>query len=193
MAEFLDVLRQEHASLTTLLRTLEWQVDQFETGHQPDYDVISATLDYFLSFPETHHHPKEELLFGRLRERDPETADRVGDLRVAHRELAARARRFAAALRAVLDEIEVPREALVRSARQFVDLQQRHIEMEESTLFPAAVKALTATDWADLTAAMTPGVDPLFGEHVGRRFEQLRETILRWQAQDQDQSVSAGR
>ncbi len=191
MPEFLDLLRREHGNLATLLRALEWQVAEFERGSRPDYDVIGTALDYFLSFPEAYHHPKEELLFAKLRERDPTAAERIGDMRTMHRELAASARKFADALRVVLDEAEVPREAFVRWARGFTDLQRRHIEMEESAFFPAAAKALTARDWADLTARTPPEADPLFGDRVGERFEQLRETILRWQAQDQ--AVSAAR
>ncbi len=190
MPEFLDLLRQEHGNMARLLSALEWQVAEFEKGNQPDYDVIGAALDYFLSFPDAYHHPKEEMLFSRLRQRDPETAGWVGDLPAAHQELAARAHKFADALHAILEEAEVPRGAVVRLARGFIKLQQQHIDMEETTFFPAAVKALTAEDWADLTRQMTPMVDPLFGEHVGERFEQLRQTILRWQAQDQ--AVAAG-
>ena len=189
MPQVLDVLRQEHTNIATLLRTLEWQVTEFESGNQPDYDVIGATLDYFLSFPDVYHHPKEELLFSKLRDRDPGAANRIGDLRIAHQELAARARKFATALRAVLAEAEMPREALIRWSRGFIDLQRQHIDMEESTFFPTAEKALTAKDWTDLTALIKREDDPLFDEEVDQRFEQLRKTILCWQAEDQ--AVSA--
>ena len=185
MPEAIDVLRQEHRDLTTLLRALEWQVAEFESCNQPDYDVIGAVLDYFLSFPDVYHHPKEELIFAKLRDRDPRTARRIGDLRIAHQGLAARAREFADALRVVLNEAELPRAAFVRWARGFIDLQRQHIDMEESTFFPAAEKALTAKDWTDLGALKTPEDDALFGEQVGQRFEQLRTTILGWQAEDQ--------
>jgi hemerythrin-like domain-containing protein len=185
MPEALGLLLEEHRNMVTLLRALEWQVNEFEKGNQPDYDVMGATLDYFLSFPDVYHHPKEELIFAKLRERDLRIAQQIGDLPIAHQELAARAREFATALRAVLEEAEMSREAFARWARGFIDLQRRHIDMEESTFFPAAAKALTAKDWTDLGALMTTEEDPLFGERVGERFEQLRKTILSWQAQDQ--------
>jgi hemerythrin-like domain-containing protein len=185
MPEALAVLRQEHRNMVTLLQTLEWQVDEFENGNQPDYDVIGATLDYFLRFPDVYHHPKEELIFAKLQERDLTIAQHIGDLGIAHQELATRAHEFATALRAVLEDVEVSREAFARWARGFIELQQRHIDMEESTFFPAAEKSLSAKDWTDLEAAMTTEDDPLFGVQVGERFEQLRKTILVWQAQDQ--------
>lgn len=189
MCEALSLLRQEHRNMLTLLQALEWQISEFENGNQPDYDVIGAALDYFLSFPDVYHHPNEELIFAKLHERDLRSAQQIGDLRTAHQELATRAREFATALRAVLEEVEVSREAFARWARAFIDLQRRHIDMEEATIFPAASKALTAKDWIDLRALMTTGNDPLLGEQVGKRFEQLRKTILGWQAQDQAASA----
>jgi hemerythrin-like domain-containing protein len=185
MQEALELLRREHRDLESLLRALEWQVAEFENGNQPDYDVIGAVIEYFLSFPDIYHHPKEELIFAKLRDRDARTARRIGSLRSEHQHLAARAQEFADGLRAVLDEAELPRAAFVRWARGFIDVQRQHIAIEESSFFPAAETALTTSDWADLKALMTPQDGLLSGEGVRERFEQLRKTILGWQAQDQ--------
>ncbi len=42
----------------------------------------------------------------------------------------------------MLDEAHVPRESFVRWARAFIDLQSRHMEMEETEFFPAALERL---------------------------------------------------
>jgi len=167
--------------MAALLRALEWQVAAFEKGDRPDYDVVGAALDYFQSFPDAHHHPREQLLFARLRERDRKAAEGVGDLGLAHSELAARAHKFAAALHAVLEDEEIPRDSFVRLARGFAGLQWQHIEMEETAFFPTAERVLTAMDWSDLDAMIALDADPLQDE----KFDELRRTILRWQAQDQ--------
>jgi hypothetical protein len=64
-----------------------------------------------------------------------------------------------------------------------IDQQRQHIDMEESAFFPAAEKALTLTDWAELDMLMAKTGD------VGERFEQLRKKILRWQAEDDTTTV----
>jgi hemerythrin-like domain-containing protein len=185
MSETLVSLRQDHGNTISLLRALEWQIDEFASSRQPDYDVIGATIDYFLNFPDACHHSKEELIFAKLRERNPAIVQQIGDLEAAHRELAARVRDFATALHAVLDEREVSREALAGWARRFIELQRRHIEMEEAAFLPAAATSLTAEDWTELGSLMATEDDPLFGRDVLARFEKLRKTILVWQAQDQ--------
>lgn len=181
MSEVIRVLRREHANMASLVKTLEWQIAEFERGGSPDYDVIRAALDYFLSFPELYHHPKEDMIYARLSERDPDAARRVGDLRREHEILAARSREFSAGVIAVIDEAQVPRESLARWGRAFIDLQVAHMRMEEDVFFPAALKGLSEADWRNLKADMTSEDDPLFGEHVGGRFEALRQSILKWQ------------
>ncbi len=185
MANALDELRREHANIARLLHSLDWQVDQFDKGNRPDYEVIRAAIDYFLTFPERCHHPKEDLIFARLAARSPAAAGTVGDLPAAHLELAARARELAAGLGAVLDEAEVPRAAFVRWARAFIDRQWEHLRMEEATFFPMAEKILTAADWREIDAQLAQAVDPLFGGETDVRFVRLSEMILAWQAQDE--------
>lgn len=181
MPEIVSALRREHANIVTLIRTLEWHVNEFEQAGAPDYDIIEGVIDYFLGYPDLYHHPKENLIYAKLLERDPEAAAKVGDLQAEHEQLAARTREFAAGVRAVLDDAQVPRDSFRRWARNFIDFQLEHLEMEERNFFPAAQKALTEEDWAELDARMVAEEDPLFGEHVGGQFESLRETVLRWQ------------
>lgn len=181
MSEVIQVLRREHAHMASLVKTLEWQVSEFEKGGQPDYEIIRSAVEYFLSFPDLYHHPKEDMIFAVLEERDPTAAHTIGDLRHEHEMIAARTRELSAGLSVVLEEAQVPRESFVRWARAFTDLQQLHMRMEEEVFFPAALEALTEEDWQALAAEMTKEDDPLFGENVGNRFKALRETVLRWQ------------
>jgi len=170
--------------MAALLRMLVWQVGKFQSGKRPDYDVISAILEYFLSFPDVYHHPREDMVFAKLRDRDPRAAETIRDLLTEHTELAARAREFLTELRAVLEEAEIPREAFTRCARRFIDHQRQHIDMEESAFFPAAEKALTLKDWGELNALMAKADD------AGERFEQLRKAILQWQAEDETSNAA---
>jgi hypothetical protein len=63
MPQAIDLLRQEHRNISALLRTLEWQVAAFKNDSQPDPGL-------FPGFPDLYHHPKEDLVFAKLRERD---------------------------------------------------------------------------------------------------------------------------
>jgi hypothetical protein len=51
--------------------------------------------------------------------------------------------------------------------------------MEDGYFFPAALKALTAQDWAEIASAVTGHKDPLFSDATEERFDALREHIVR--------------
>jgi|HubBroStandDraft_1064217.scaffolds.fasta_scaffold00090_21 hemerythrin-like domain-containing protein len=184
MPKLLEELRQEHRGMHEVLGCLGRQIDKLESDEQPDFDVICAALDYFEGFPDQCHHPKEDLVLARLGERDPVSAWIVGDLRRDHEILAENLRVFAAAIRAVLLEAELPRDAIARWGRAFIDLQRRHIAMELSNFFPAAARALTPEDWRELAAAAPSGADPLRSDPVEAKYEALRRTILAWDGED---------
>lgn len=181
MSDVITALRQEHANIGQLLDILERQVAVFDRGGSPDYDIVEGVIDYFQSYPDLYHHPKEDLVFQKLKLRDPAAVERVGDLRHEHEELAARTREFAAGVRAVLEEAQVSRESFDQWARRFIGLQRDHMDREERLFFPAARAALTSEDWADIEARASDQEDPLFGSDVGHRYEALRRDILQWE------------
>ena len=181
----LDKLRQDHASAAQLLRALEWQLSAFKLSKQPDYDVLLAAVTYFRAFPDLSHHPTEDLIFDKLRERAPDSAGSVGDLRGAHDALADQVRTLARGLSSILIEAELPREAILRWFAEFIDHQRQHIEMEESTFFPAAEKTLTEADWRDIEAEIARSTDPALEANADEKLAELREAIFAWQWQDE--------
>lgn len=180
MSAVIESIHQEHVAMAKLLDALERQLVAIDTGETPDYDIVKGVIDYCLTYPDLHHHPKEDLVFEKLRLRDPAAAEAVGDLDEEHRELAGLTRRFAAAVRNVLDEAEISREAFAKLAWHFVGQYRHHMSLEERVFLPAARKALTADDLHGIEAKLTHGHDPLFGDEPDERFDTLREEILRW-------------
>ena len=70
----MEVLRQEHANMTLLLDLFECQVAALRQQEDADFVLIGGIVDYFLTYPDLMHHPKEDILFHRLRELDPAAA-----------------------------------------------------------------------------------------------------------------------
>jgi len=80
----IERLSEEHRNIETLLSVLERELEIFDRGDNPDYEVIRAIISYFELYPEPYHHPQEELVFAKLKLRDPTAAARVGDLTLEH-------------------------------------------------------------------------------------------------------------
>ena len=74
MTYIIEVLRQEHCNIESLLRVLERELSVFDRGDRPDYDVVRAVIDYFKDYPDCCHHPKEDMIVEKLKARDPVAA-----------------------------------------------------------------------------------------------------------------------
>ena len=77
-------LSQEHRNIERLLAVLERELEIFDRGDRPDYEVIRAVISYFELYPEVYHHPQEDLVFAKLEIRDPAAAAKVGNLALEH-------------------------------------------------------------------------------------------------------------
>ncbi len=181
MTDVIRILCLEHENTQKLIRTLERQVAISERGEVPDYDIIEGIADYFLSYPDLYHHPKENLVFAKLRERDPAAASDIGDFQGEHDEIALRTRGFSAAARSKRGGGIVAGIPFEKWAGDFIDVQKEHMENEERLFFPVALQVLTPQDWKELEAKMTDQDDPLFGERVGERYKVLHANILQWE------------
>ncbi len=80
----IERLSQEQRNIEKLLAILERELQVFDRGHRPDYKVIGAVISYFELYPEVYHHPQEDLVFAKLKIRDPGAAAKVGDLAREH-------------------------------------------------------------------------------------------------------------
>lgn len=181
MADVIDALREEHRNIARLLEALEHQIDVFAAAGAPDYDVIGGIAEYFLEYPDRCHHPKEDVVFRRLREAYPQDAAAVGDLPAEHRIVHDRADRFGRAVQALLNDTDIARDAIVEAAREFIHAERRHMHREEEQFLPLAERLLTASDWSLIEGALATGADPLFGDRVEAKFRRLSERLLAWE------------
>ena len=185
MPVLIDSLRRDHANMELLLQILEQEIAVFDHPDRPDFDIIAGVVDYFRSYPAQCHHPKEDLLFAKLKARDPEGAAGIIDIEAEHGQAARRLERFARLVDEVLDDQQIARGVLDAAVREFVEHERRHMELEERELLPNALASLHAEDWADLDTRLADTRDPLFSREAEARFEQLKQRIARWERENQ--------
>jgi hemerythrin-like domain-containing protein len=178
MTEMIDVLRQEHCNIESLLRVLERELSVFDRGDRPDYEVVLAVIDYFKDYPDSCHHPKEDIIFEKLKARDPVAAATIGDLEAQHREGARRLHRVARAVELVLSDQDLLRHTVADIIRDFINHERQHMAMEERVVFPAALNALRPADWADITLKVADRDDPFYQAGFEEKFNKFRRNIL---------------
>jgi len=174
MSKTLDMLRAEHEVMDRLLGIVEQQVDLFEKAEPTDYDLMKEIVDYFLTVPDLYHHPKEDLIYVRLRRR---TSGDMHDIPAEHEHVSERLHAFSRALISVLMDEEYPREQFVEIARKFLDGERRHMSGEEREFFPLAQDVLTDEDWMEIDARVSRFKDPLMHGDKTYRFQAIREQL----------------
>lgn len=174
----IERLSGEHRNIEKLLAILERELEIFDRGDRPDYEVIRTIISYFEDYLALYHHPQEDSVFARLRVRDPVAALRVGDLAREHEKGTDCLRRVAAAVDYVLADREILRETVGAIVRDFIEHERRHILMEDRYFFPAALKALQPQDWTEIASTLTGRKDPLFSDVAEEKFDAVRALIL---------------
>jgi hemerythrin-like domain-containing protein len=192
MSRIIELLHEEHRNIAKLLGVIERELNVFDRRERPDYEIFQAVIQYFKEYPEACHHPKEDVVYQILKERNPAVAGAVGDVEAEHEVEGDRLARFAKVVEDVLADQELPREAFHAAAQDFLEHQRRHMAKEEQLLFPAALETLTAEDWAKIDARIEARKDPMFDGETASKFQNLYATILRWEQEtEEDRSRAA--
>lgn len=183
MIDIIQGLRQEHRNIESLLGVLERELSVFDRGERPDYDVVLAVIDYFKDYPDSCHHPKEDMIVEKLKARDPAVVATIGDLEDQHQEGARRLRRVAQAVERVLSDQDLLRETVHGIIADFINQERQHMVMEERIMFPAALNALRPEDWADIALRWADCYDPFYQPGFEQKFNTLRRNILEMEAE----------
>jgi hemerythrin-like domain-containing protein len=177
MANVIRHLRIDHVHMNRLLDVLEAQLALFHEGENPDYTMMMDIMQYMVNYPDRFHHPKEDLVFKKLAERDPGARLVVKDLMNKHEALSVQGNAFIESLRTVLSEFMVERKTLESQGYEYTKTLRQHIDIEENQVLPLAAKLLLEQDWNEIEDTMEAIEDPLFGPTIEKEYLALYDYI----------------
>ena len=67
MVEIIEMLLQEHRDIEKLLDVVEKELNVFDRGERPDYEVINAVIDFFQKYPDSAIIQRKTLFTRNLR------------------------------------------------------------------------------------------------------------------------------
>jgi len=180
MRSALNVIRDEHRSLSAVLHGLQYLVKEVREGRRkPDFNVLRAMVHYIDAFPEKLHHPKEDrYLFARLRLRGPESNVVLDQLEAQHIHGAKLIRDLEQSLLRWEMGGERNFEAFADQVKHYVDFHWHHMRQEEEFVLPLAERVLSEEDWREIDAAFAGNTDPLIGKDLAKNFERLFKQIV---------------
>tara|TARA_R110002110_G_scaffold205066_7_gene417204 strand:+ start:353609 stop:354739 length:1131 start_codon:yes stop_codon:yes gene_type:complete len=178
--DMMKALLAEHRHIATVMHLFSGQLDAIERGELIDTHVAYEVMDYMVTWPDRFHHPREDLIYGRVADIDPKAADDVDTLQRDHDKAAKQGR-------AVLDTIQQWRDgrvdgaAVVRAGRAYIDHMYQHMNYEEKVVFPHIESVLSLQDWRELTEddRLQAVSAPVFGVRVQREFRNMARKLRR--------------
>lgn len=179
MPDTLALWHSEHVNFARLLNLLDDQVSLFHDGTDADYELMLDIMFYMTHYSDVLHHPKEDLVFAKIRERDESVGRTVDDLARQHERLKQVGGTLVRLLDDMLNGTVVSRAEIESAARDYVGTMRGHMRIEESEILPLAAKHLTAKDWSAIHARIGRIEDPLFGKHPESRYAELHQQIAR--------------
>jgi len=168
----------EHVYFKRLLDLLRRQVDVFQTGERPNYELMVDIITYLRDYSDRFHHPREDIAFACLAKRCPDMAPELARLGQEHRVIANAGEMLLKLLQAILSEAIVVRAEVEAAAATYLVYYGNHIAREERDVLAHAAQALTPQDWDAVNNAVPQGQDPLFGaDPPGQHYRELRRQL----------------
>ena len=179
MSTVLDALHEDHRNINQLLDLLARELDAVEDESNGNFELMRDIMTYMTRYPDHTHHPKEDLMFQRMRARGvvSATEDTIAALLREHGALAKKGEAFHDVLRRVVDGAMVERQELLAAGRDYVEFLRYHARLEEETVFAEAEMLLGDADWPVIMQAFEAQADPVFGPTVDREFRALYQHI----------------
>ena len=179
MPDTLALWHTDHVNFGKLLDLLESEIGLFHDGGSPDYELLLDIMYYMTHYPDVLHHPKEDLVFAKIKERDGASAAKIDRLLEQHAALKACGEQLVRDLDDIVNGSILSRDQIETTAREYLATFRDHMRAEEAEILPLATRLLRQKDWAAIDAAVRHIEDPLFGPRTDERYASLAQQIAR--------------
>jgi hemerythrin-like domain-containing protein len=178
----LRVIRDEHAALSAMLRSLSMMVREGEPGpleRDNHFAVLRSMLFYIDEFPEKLHHAKEtQFLFPSVARARPDLAAVIERLDKDHAHGENSVRELMHLLIAWECMGESRRSAFEQAVQRYVRFYLEHMQLEETQILPAAYEALSEADWRTVDQSFEAHQDPFVSpDHANGPYRALFDRI----------------
>lgn len=155
--ECIEILKREHQMVRLVIQAARRDLERASERHAVEPAEAEQLLDFFRYFTNSCHEPKEEdLLFTILHRRGMGWDEfPLRDLVRQHEEMRVVLDSASDWLPAVKAGDATAQPPLLHNLGTYLDLVERHITLEEDTVFPMAVQRLKPQDFADLSEAFS--------------------------------------
>ena len=166
MKPIIDKLHKDHINFIKLLEYLENQQHLLKECKRTDLETMLDAVRYMKEYPDFVHHPLENVVFKYFLEHHDEVHSELNQLLHEHDKLPELTDRLMEMLQSALADVPQKRDKLGRYLKEYISVQNEHMNKEESLVYPALNSVLKEDDWNSIDSELELIKDPLFGDNV---------------------------
>lgn len=170
-------LMHDHKHIAVLLNVLKNKQMKLSEGEAINFIVVRDIVEYMQGYAERCHHPVEDIIYAYYLAHKANGA--IDKLSAEHEVVIQVSAALMNTLNLILSDIVVAREKLIADFAEYVELQERHMQMEEREIFPLLAQHLTEQDWQVIEKECQDSLidDPLFLDREQQEFDELRSYL----------------
>ncbi|MGI9316502.1 MAG: hemerythrin domain-containing protein [bacterium] len=178
MNDLIDQIKYDHISMSKVLNLMEREVGLLAEDQDPDYFLLVDCMRYMVNYSDTVHHIKEDAIFERLAEIDPDVVSTVNEIRQQHKSLALLSTQLYDIVRnASLGEL-VSKNDISKLSNEYVGSLRRHMSIEEGNLLRRARDVLSTEDMNQVEQQYANFRDPLLSGSLEQEYNKLYLNLM---------------
>ena len=166
-------LREDHRNMAIILDMLDDAVKQASAGKDPDFELLGEIMRYMTVYPDAVHHPKEDVVYERLREERADLTDGLEDVTEDHRAIAELGSQLRDDVEAIIAGAAVRREKMIEDTSNYVARLRTHMRWEEEDLFERVDEMLDMESLEFDVSHLSKIKDPVFELEIEAGFKRL--------------------
>ncbi len=175
--ELLRELREDHRNMAIVLDLLESAAKQAYKGEDPDFELVAEIMRYMTVYPDAVHHPKEDIIYARLREQREDLAEGLDDVPGDHEKIAVLGGRLRDDVEAVIAGAALRREKFIEDVTRYVKHLRGHMTWEEDDLFERVESMLDMEPLEFDVSEYDHIKDPVFELEIEAGFKRLMSSL----------------
>ncbi len=175
--ELMRELREDHRNMSIILDLLDDVIVRMRADRDPDFELLCEIMRYMTVYPDAVHHPKEDILYHRLRVEREDLADGLEDVTVDHEAIAVLGSRLRDDIEEVVAGSPVRRDKLIDDASAYVRRLRAHMRWEEEDLFERIDEMLDTQSLVFDVSEYAHIRDPIFELEVESGFKRLMSSL----------------
>jgi len=178
-SSLMQQLNADHRNFNVLLDILEHQIELLQTAERTSLEVAEMILTYLKRYGSQCHHPREDLIYGKLRAKKDFLAQRPTSLAEEHASLLVATDDALSTISHILDGEAHDIATTATLLTGYLCAYRTHVESEDASLFSTAREYMTPDDWSQVEKEGAVFTWVEHDLHTQERFLAMRDYIHR--------------